>query len=109
MEKTGVWQDCPHCKGTGHEHQALMGTNSVFPKCTVCNGQKIISQITGSPPSEPSEEKPTEGDVTKAYKEIELGEIFTVEGKHYMFRAPQLATEKANTDHGHILNDLYQL
>lgn len=53
METTGIWQNCPRCNGTGNDPQALHGT-TVFPKCLVCNGQKIISQITGkSPQPEP--------------------------------------------------------
>lgn len=45
----------------------------------------------------------------ETYKEIGLGEIFTVEGKHYAFRKPSTASEKPNTDHGHILNEIFFL
>jgi hypothetical protein len=37
------WQKCPICLGSGLSLSGL--------KCTVCNGQKIISEVTGLPPS----------------------------------------------------------
>lgn len=46
----GIWQNCPHCNGTGNELGVNFGP--YFPPiCTVCNGAKIISQITGLPPN----------------------------------------------------------
>lgn len=45
-----VWQSCPHCRGTGIEQYGTFNTS--LPKCTVCNGKKIISMLTGLPPSE---------------------------------------------------------
>lgn len=42
------WQSCPHCNGTGISQNS--GTYNTLPTCTVCNGKKIISTITGQPP-----------------------------------------------------------
>lgn len=39
-------------------------------------------------------------------KKIEIGEIFEVDGYCYMFRNPTTASEKPNTDHGHILHEI---
>jgi hypothetical protein len=44
-----MWQQCPQCKGSGLE--PIIGTYSNIPICTVCNGAKIISQLTGLPPN----------------------------------------------------------
>lgn len=49
MEKSGLFQNCPHCNGTGLEQYGTHGTS--HPTCTVCNGQKIISSLTGFPPN----------------------------------------------------------
>jgi RecJ-like exonuclease len=39
-----MWQQCPQCKGSG--------TTFYLQKvCDVCNGAKIISQLTGLPPN----------------------------------------------------------
>lgn len=43
-----MWQQCPQCKGSGLE--PIIGTYSSIPKCSVCNGHKIINQLTGLPP-----------------------------------------------------------
>lgn len=48
-QKSGLFQNCPHCNGTGLEQYGTHGTSS--PTCTVCNGQKIISSLTGFPPN----------------------------------------------------------
>lgn len=43
-----AWQKCPVCEGAGC-------TGIGFPygaTCSVCKGQKIISDITGTPPYE---------------------------------------------------------
>lgn len=42
------WQNCPHCRGTGIEQTGTFNTSN--PICTVCNGKKILSTITGLPP-----------------------------------------------------------
>lgn len=42
------FQKCPICNGTGFE--CVLGTQI---KCTVCDGQKIISELTGKPPKSP--------------------------------------------------------
>lgn len=44
-----MWQQCTQCKGSGLE--PIIGTYSSIPKCDVCNGAKIISQLTGLPPN----------------------------------------------------------
>lgn len=41
------FQKCPVCNGTGSVQYYGCGDM----KCTVCNGMKIISEITGKPPS----------------------------------------------------------
>ena len=47
-----MWQQCPICNGTGKIHEPLStATHSV---CTVCQGKKIISSLTGNPPPFPS-------------------------------------------------------
>jgi RecJ-like exonuclease len=43
------WQKCPACDATGMV--------TFYTRCTVCNGKKIISELTGDPPPEP-EAKP---------------------------------------------------
>lgn len=40
-----MYQKCPVCNGTGYDSQS-----SVAIKCSVCNGEKIISELTGKPP-----------------------------------------------------------
>jgi DnaJ-class molecular chaperone len=39
-----MWQKCPICNGTGKD--------PLFQEkyCTVCNGYKIINELTGLPP-----------------------------------------------------------
>ena len=39
-----MWQKCPICNGTGNDPRF----NST---CSTCNGTKIISELTGLPPS----------------------------------------------------------
>lgn len=47
-----MWQICPMCKGSG---QALTIINNIVSSvCSVCNGQKIINELTGRPPQVPS-------------------------------------------------------
>lgn len=43
------FQKCPLCDGTGFEPNAYSSTAPI--KCSVCNGTKIISDLTGLPPS----------------------------------------------------------
>lgn len=45
-----MWQKCPICNGKGVV-TANGYTSSVFEQCGVCNGMKIISDVTGLPPS----------------------------------------------------------
>ena len=42
------FQKCPICSGTGIGPGDGLNTTTV---CTVCNGQKIINELTGRPPS----------------------------------------------------------
>lgn len=44
-----MFQKCPCCGGTGKESPQY--TNALPITCTVCNGYKIISELTGLPPS----------------------------------------------------------
>jgi len=52
---TQTWQTCPHCGGNGKEPTAFYNTTVRFTihDCTVCNGMKIISMLTGRPPIKP--------------------------------------------------------
>lgn len=43
-----MWQTCPICSGVGT--QLPKYTNYTAEKCDVCNGKKIISELTGLPP-----------------------------------------------------------
>lgn len=43
-----MYQKCPICNGTGIDQNP--GTYSSIPKCTVCNGYKIINELNGLPP-----------------------------------------------------------
>jgi len=45
-----MWQICPICNGTGKIPQDGFTTSASFQTCTVCNGFKIISELTGLPP-----------------------------------------------------------
>lgn len=52
-----MYQKCPICNGTGFEFDSLPSMNSSRKKeCTVCEGSKIISQITGRPPARKANE-----------------------------------------------------
>lgn len=43
-----MWQKCPICLGTGKINSF---SSTVFQlDCEVCNGKKIISELTGLPP-----------------------------------------------------------
>lgn len=43
-----MWQKCPICDGSGN---VLSGFGSLQTKiCTVCDGKKIINELTGLPP-----------------------------------------------------------
>jgi hypothetical protein len=46
------FQKCPVCYGTGVS--PLPGTYSNIPVCPVCRGQRIISEVTGNPPTQNS-------------------------------------------------------
>lgn len=41
-----MWQKCPICQGTG-----INNNSSWREPCSVCKGQKIISELTGKPPA----------------------------------------------------------
>mgnify|MGYP003594227133 CR=1 FL=1 len=45
-----MWQVCPICNGTGIVPQDGF-TSACYQTCTVCNGHKIISELTGLPPT----------------------------------------------------------
>ena len=45
-----MWQICPICNGTGRVPQDGF-TSACYQTCTVCNGYKIISELTGLPPT----------------------------------------------------------
>lgn len=49
-----MWQKCPICNGTGYVKYSGCGD----VKCTVCDGKKIINEITGKPPSNRAVEYP---------------------------------------------------
>lgn len=42
-----AWQKCPVCNGTGKNYGGLQSSAI----CPTCNGQRIISEITGLPPA----------------------------------------------------------
>ncbi len=42
-----MWQKCPICNGSGLNYQETSIKNC---PCSVCNGSKIISELTGKPP-----------------------------------------------------------
>lgn len=44
-----MWQKCPICNGTGRVPQDGF-TSGSYQTCTVCNGYKIINELTGLPP-----------------------------------------------------------
>lgn len=44
-----MWQKCPICNGTGIS--PLAGVYSSIPQCPTCLGARIISEISGLPPS----------------------------------------------------------
>lgn len=44
-----MWQKCPICNGTGLEYEPVMTT--IGKICSICNGTKIISELTGLPPN----------------------------------------------------------
>jgi DnaJ-class molecular chaperone len=42
-----AWQKCPVCNGTGKNYGGLQSSAI----CPTCNGQRIISEVTGLPPA----------------------------------------------------------
>lgn len=42
------WQLCPLCGGSGIDRSVVL--SSAIPVCGVCQGKKIISELTGLPP-----------------------------------------------------------
>jgi len=58
-----AWQKCPVCNGTGKNygaHPSLIYNSN----CPTCNGQRIISELTGKPPAT----KITSGSTTEIVK-----------------------------------------
>lgn len=47
-----MYQKCPICSGSGTITTAM----STASTCPTCNGKRIISQLTGLPPTEPNNE-----------------------------------------------------
>ena len=45
-----MWQKCPICNGTGKNYNGSPIASSA-PFCPTCNGQRIISELTGKPPA----------------------------------------------------------
>lgn len=43
-----MWQQCPNCKGTGVDNNTLEFNK--INVCSICEGKKIISELTGLPP-----------------------------------------------------------
>ena len=54
-----MFQPCPICKGTGIKLVSIAAETR--PICDVCNGHKIISEVTGLPPitATPTQNAPT--------------------------------------------------
>ena len=43
------WQLCPRCSGEGLVYDPMSGGTGPTRVCPVCNGGKLISNITGKP------------------------------------------------------------
>ena len=70
-----MWQKCPVCNGTG----AIPGgqvSSSLFTSCPTCDGKRIISELTGFPPSFVSEKKKNEQDLSLV-KLTETPKVYT--------------------------------
>ena len=50
-----MWQKCPICNGVGEVFP--VGISNGPKECSVCNGKKIISKLTGEPPKDKPESK----------------------------------------------------
>jgi hypothetical protein len=46
-----MWQACPICKGMGVSIAPNSLPSLSFITCSTCNGTKIISELTGRPPT----------------------------------------------------------
>lgn len=46
-----MWQKCPICNGTGMTAPNYQTSSATAVPCTVCNGAKIINDLTGLPPN----------------------------------------------------------
>lgn len=57
------FQKCPICNGTGYVQYSGCGN----VKCTVCNGEKIINEFTGKPPSNSDSDKNVLGPGNKGH------------------------------------------
>lgn len=62
-----MWQKCPICNGTGKIPQDGFISAS-YQTCTVCNGFKIINELTGLPPTK-----------TSGFHKIETPDLKTLE------------------------------
>lgn len=57
---SNTWEVCPLCKGNGSIKDTNVNYNSTSSTyinevvCSVCNGKKIISTLTGMPPNIPN-------------------------------------------------------
>ena len=45
-----AWHKCPVCNGTGKNYGYLL-EGKYSSSCPTCNGQRIISEVTGLPPA----------------------------------------------------------
>jgi len=83
-----MWQQCPQCKGSGVE--PTIGIHSNIPICTVCNGSKIINQLTGLPPSR----SPILDSVvsTKDYSQTNFSNSGTLDNTNYLKANPKAVT-----------------
>ena len=76
-----MWQKCPQCQGSGLE--PIIGIHSNIPICTVCDGHKIISQLTGLPP----QTRPT-----KDYSQTNFSNSGTLDNTNYLKANPKAVT-----------------
>lgn len=44
------WQKCPICNGDGQVNNNF-STSSIYKICPLCDGKRIISELTGLPPN----------------------------------------------------------
>lgn len=63
-----MWQKCPVCNGTGTIPGGHV-SSSLFTTCPTCDGKRIISQLTGLPPSFANKEQSIEPCTTESNPE----------------------------------------